>query len=436
MPEKSRRFPWRLGALLWVVAAAAGCTEENPTEIGGPLVPSNSLQTFEIFLDPTQYLAFDTAFAGYADAFDANIMVVARRFEGVTDANTLVRFGLRPTSIQVRDSAGTVRTDTLPRFTSGQLILVVDTAASRGTGTISVHRSAEFWDASANWTVRRDSSGTRFNWRTPGGTRAALVGSAAYSGTRDSVFIALDSTMLSNLTTAADSSRGVIVSIDQTAGTAGARLRINSANIRINAGSSIRRDTTVVLNIGATLSTFVFTPDPLPVSSTPRVSGVPAWRTVLAFRDDFRELSVPCPGSNCQVKLKDVHLNRAELLLVPTSSPPGFSPEDSVNIEARALVEGVNVPISRAPIAEVLGATERGMAPGLFTAANTQTAPVSVSTLVNALMTDTTTVATNTNRAPRRLALLAAPEAATFGFASFRAGPRLRLVLTSTVTRR
>ena len=414
-------------ALLLLLPLAA-CTEENPTEIGAPLVPGNTLETFEVFLDAAQYLVFDTAFSGYADAFDSDLMVVARAFEGVTDANTLIRYTLRPTSIQVRDSAGTVRTDTLARFASGQLILVVDTSTDRGTARVNVHRAAESWSADATWTIRDDSSGTQLRWRTPGGTRAELVGTATFNGTRDSLFIPLDSAQIAKLTTAADSSRGVIISLDQQSAD-GARLRINSTVVRIEARSSIRRDTTVILNIGTTLSTFIFTPDPPSTSALPRVSGVPAWRTILSFRDDFRELSVPCPGTNCSVKLKDVHLNRAELMLLPTASPPGFSPEDSIVVQARPVVEGVNVPIARAPISEPVGSVERAITSTLFTASNTTETPVSVSTSINALMTDTTAVG-SVNRAPRRLALLSAPEAATFGFATFRASPRLRLVLT------
>jgi hypothetical protein len=137
--------------------------------------------------------------------------------------------------------------------------------------------------------------------------------------------------------------------------------------------------------------------------------------------------------------LKDLHINVAELLLRPTGSPAGFSPEDSVRVIANSSVEGgVNVPLERSPIADlcsVIGCFTRSPIPASrFTATDAGPAvPVTLTEIVSVLVTDTATVAGN--RAPRRIALLAAPQDATLGFATFLAAPRLRLVLTTAEQR-
>ena len=76
------------GALALTTLVLAACTQETPSEIGGSLLPPGDVKTFEVILEPQQYLVFDTAFSGYAKAFDTSVKVAARKFEGVVDANT------------------------------------------------------------------------------------------------------------------------------------------------------------------------------------------------------------------------------------------------------------------------------------------------------------------------------------------------------------
>ena len=124
----------QLASAMLIAAAAlhGACTEETPTDIGGTLVPGGDVVTFEVILSPDQYLEFDTAFSGYVTPFETNIKLVARNFEGTLNANSLLRFTGLPTTLQVRDSSGTLRTDSLPRFPTGYLMLRLDTARSRG----------------------------------------------------------------------------------------------------------------------------------------------------------------------------------------------------------------------------------------------------------------------------------------------------------------
>jgi hypothetical protein len=416
--------------LIAATTLLGACTEETPTDIGGPLVPGGDVVTFEVILSPEQYLEFDTAFSGYVTPFETNIKLVARNFEGVLNANSLLRFTGLPTTLQVRDASGTLRTDSLPRFPTGYLMLRIDTTRSRGAGTLGAYSIAEAWDpSSVTWTVRIDTGSITRNWATPGGTKGPLIGSAAWQpGAADSVMIPLDSTQILALTNQTDSTRGALITLDQATGTNGAMLHVSAASIRVSAKSTIRPDTTIALTADLLTSAFNFTPEPPTITTASRVSGVPAWRGVLGVKV-LRDMIVACPGTGCTVNLRDAHINLAELLLEPTPSPPGFSPEDSIRVLARPLLESANVPLSRSPVGDIPTATRIAIPRNQFLAGTTAPAVgLPITNGIASIVGDTATTAENA--APRRIALSSNPEAATFGFATFKSGPRLRLVLT------
>lgn len=438
------KLPWLQNVcLVSAVGLLAGCTQETPTEIGGPLLPGTDVRTFEVILEADQFLQNDTAFSGYAQAFDANFLLLARNFEGVVDANTLIRFGRPPGSLQVRDSAGTVRPDTLPRYPTGALVIRIDTARSRGPATLALYRTAENFDAgTATWTVRSDTGGVPELWQTPGGTRGDLLVSAEWQPGVDSLLLALDSAQIAAVTDTAEAARGALITLDQASGPGGSRLRIGGAILRLAARSSIRPDTVIEVNVDVTTATFIFTPDPPTVASAARVSGVPAWRSILTFSDDLRDLRVPCPSlpAPCSLRLGDLHVNLADLLLRPTASPAGFSPEDSIRVVARLSIEGADIPLERSPVADASGCVDlfnrcvsrSAAAPARFVTGDTgPEVAVNVSPIVAAMMADTATA--GANRVSRRISLHAVPiEAASFGFGSFLPGARLRLILTVT----
>jgi hypothetical protein len=417
--------------LVLFAALAAACTEEDPTDIGGPLVPSGNVVTYEVILSPDQYLEFDTAFGGYVKAGETTMKLIARNFEGVLNANSLVRYGGLPTVIQVRDTGTStvIRPDSAPQF-SGYLLIRVDTARSRGAGRIGVYRAGEHWDpASATWSLRVDTGAVELAWQQPGGTKGAAVGTVAWSGA-DTLTIPLDSATIRYLATP-DSAGGfgVVIGVDQSDAASGSQLHLLATTLRISAKSRLRADTTIAINVEELTSQFVFTPDPPSlISSTPRVSGVPAWRTVLGLKP-LKNLTVSCPGTGCTIALNDAHIHLAELLLQPTASPAGFSPEDGIVVQARALLETAGVPLLRSPIVDPpLGATRIVIPRTRFTATDTTSVGLPLTGLISALVADTATLAANSP--PRRVALLTNPEASTFGIASFKPGPRLRLVLT------
>ena len=165
---------------------------------------------------------------------------------------------------------------------------------------------------------------------------------------------------------------------------------------------------------------------------------MPAWRAILSLKEGFENLTVPCPGgpTGCTLRLGDIHVNSAELLLRPAGSPPGFSVEDSIAVEARPLLRSDNVPLARSPVGEVIGAFRVKVPPPRFRDTDPgPDVPLPVSSLIKAILTDTTT-ATSPTRPARYIALMTSPEAFSFGFAAFKAGPRLRLVLTASTEQR
>jgi len=140
-------------AALCVLAPLAACGEESPTDVGGSLLPGQAIRTIEVMLDPALFLARDTSFSGYSDPALANFFVLAKSFQGVLDAHALARFDI-PTVIAVTDSAGTLRSDSAPRFFAGRIVLQLDTPRSAAARPFTARavRVEEPWDpASTNW---------------------------------------------------------------------------------------------------------------------------------------------------------------------------------------------------------------------------------------------------------------------------------------------
>ena len=181
------------------------------------------------------------------------MLASARKFEGVTDATALVRLGTKPTSIQVRDAGGTIRTDTLPKYAGGTLVMRIDTFRSTKTPVrFGLFQTAQGWDAkSATWIMRIDTGGVHLPWTTPGGTRGPVVSSVRWTPGTDSLVMNVDSATVAALTNPADTLRGLMIAVDSADLINGARMRINGLTLHIPTGSSIRADTTIQTDVGA-----------------------------------------------------------------------------------------------------------------------------------------------------------------------------------------
>lgn len=404
--------------------ALAACGEEGPTEVGGALLPGGAIRTFEVLLDPSDWLVADTAFSGYNKPYGSGFFVTADQFGGSLEANTLARFDVFST-IVLPDSSGTSRTDSMAVPFAGRIVMVIDTLASSAPDlTFSAWELTEEWHpASATWTVRVDSGTIKSNWSQPGGTRGARIGTTDWMGT-DTVFIPVDSQTIALWADTTNRAKGALVTLE----TPNSRVLAADVFLRVDYHPSIRSDTVITTTIRPTDRTFVFDPNLGTASSTPRVGGVPAWRTIFRFRDDLDALAIPCPDTpNCTLRLRDVAMNYASLVLQPVPAPAGFIPEDSVRLGARILLASEAVPLERSPLGDVAGVMTSSVAPSAFGAGGGSTIELPVTTFLRRLASDTIAAA---NRPPPFVAMVPVVEGSHFGVSTFAQNPRLRLVLT------
>jgi hypothetical protein len=432
---------WR-GTLALIASAVmvAGCGKENATGIAGPLIPQGSIQTYDLVLDGSSFLISDTTLSGYSIPNTSGYLFLARTFGGVVNANALVRFVQAPPTIQVADSAGTIRTDTLPKFFAGNVVLTVDTTAAASTDpiTFELYRTAEAFDAaSATWTLRVDTLGVSLPWQQRGGTRGPLVSRTTWMPGQDSIVFAVDSATVKAWSDTTDATRGALIVVT----TPNSRIRASTIGFNVQAHSSIRRDTVVTVTTGNVGSTFISDPPPPQPTTDLRVGGQPSWRSYFQFRDNLDSLSVPCPTqtANCHVLLKNATINYAALLLQPLAMPAAYSPEDSIIVGAYTVFPNSTLPIGRSPLGTIVGATKGSLKPAQFTGGTQARVEVPITGFIAILAgaRDTTAAAANSTARPTSIALLSSPEGRTFGFGSFasrRAGtavaPKLRLVVT------
>lgn len=422
--------------VLFGFLVVSACTEEAPTEVGDDLLPSGEVRTFEVILDAATFLSYDTTFSGYTATRNAAFTMVANKFEGVLDANSLFRFGQPPGVINVRNSAGTATVDSTPSYFAGRLVLRFDSVTSDAVPPVRFRafRTAEAWHQSATWTLRVDTGNVELPWSTPGGTRGASIDTATWVA-GDTVVLRVDSATVAQWMDTANAGRGALIVNE----TPGARVRLSGAVLRLSARSDIQPDTVFNFDVAPIVTNFVFNPPP-PAATELRVGGVTSWRTMLGIRPELLNLAFPCPGvANCQIRLTDAHLNRAELLLQPVPAPLGFLPEDTVYVQVRTLLVSPGVPLERSPVgvdvcAQVASCLRKGLTAPAFFRQPPVPGPVAfdVTSYIGALLDESQPAV---NRPPFALTLLVPPEPTTFGFTTFAQGPRLRLVLTAPVER-
>jgi hypothetical protein len=412
---------------LWALAVlllAAACGEESPTQVGGALLPTDAVRTFEIILEPHQYMIFDTAFSQYSDPAEAGFVIAAREFDGGLNANVLARFSL-PAAVNVVDTLGIGRMDTVPVFTGATVRLLVDSLrSSAGPVRLAMYRAAETWDRSATWTHRVDTAAVQIPWAVPGGTRGVLVDTATYNAAGDTVTFRLDAaTVAAWRQDTAALNRGVII----VAQTPNARLRMGTPQITVQARSGFRPDT--LYNVpGSTFHrTFIFTPQQPDAVGAPRVGGTPAWRTVIRLQERLDTLTFACPGvPNCRFRLGQATINHAGLRLQPVPPPAGLRPEGDLVVGAYLLVPSPLLPLQRSPLAELVGVLT--VPASSFMAPGAPVAEMSVTEMIRRVAMPPEQWPTGA-LAPTHLALTAGPDA-LFGFGAFEAMPRLRLVVS------
>ena len=295
---------------------------------------------------------------------------------------------------------------------------------------MTLFQTAEEWDASATWTQRVDTGSVDLLWTTPGGTRGPQIDTATWAGT-DSVVFDVDSATLAIWNDSTNKARGAIL-VPQTAGS---RARVLIATVQVDAKSSLRPDTTVLVTLAPSVRTFVYNPTPPSPHPDIRAGGIVSWRTILQLRSDLRLKAFNCPSvpTGCVVFLDSVKVNTAELLLPAVASPLGFVPEDSLFVEVRPLQTSSLIPIERSPLGTFPNSLRSSLLAGTMfrTPAATDLARINITPFIVHLLDESVP---EESRLPPYLALLQLPEGSTFGFASF-GSPSLRLVVTASVVR-
>ncbi len=434
--------PFRALAVVGAVVLAAACGRESPTSVGSSLLTGGGARTFEIVLDASQFLRADTSLSGFVlKASSAAFLVVANQFGGEVDAHILARFLPPPKTITVLDSTGTQKTDTLPSFFKGTVVLHVDSTALPLETTpvaLQLFRTAQDFDPnSATWLFRLDTGTVHLPWAVPGGVTGALVDTATWQPGQDSVVFHVDSTTVARWADTTNLGRGALVA----AINAGTRMRFRTIVYNVSAHSSIKRDTVVTSSPGDVGSIFVFNPNgPAPQPGILRIGGIPAWRSYFTFQPDLVTRTLSCPAStgvSCSFTLKTVTVNFAGILLQPAPAGP-WLPEDSVRPEAFTLDTATNVPLSRSPLGVHLGTTAPAVAPALFgSPPATSPVVVPVTAFIAALAGDTIQAGGSAAAQSNTVSVLHFPEPGLLGVGSFYSraagpplAPRLRLIVT------
>ncbi len=433
--------PLRALAVLGAVLLAAACGRESPTSVGSSLLTGGGARTFEVLLDASQFLQSDTSLSGFATkAALAPFEVVANAFGGVVSAHVLARFAGPTATITVLDSTGTQKTDTLPRYFKGQVVVHLDTTARALETTpvlLQLYQTVQEFDIpSATWTLRVDTGNVHLPWAVPGGTVGALVDTATYTPGADSVIFRVDSSTVAVWRDTANLGRGALIA----AAVPGTRLRFTNLTYNVSAHSSIKKDTVVVQTPSTLGETFVYTPNGpgAPPSGQLFIGGIPAWRSYFTLQPDLLTRTMTCPASaglTCTFTLKSVTVNFAALLMQP--APAGaWIPEDSVRPEAFTLDTATGIPLSRSPLGSHLGTTT-ALAPRLFaTPPAASPFAIPITPMLAAMSGDTAAIG-SAPALSRTVAVLHVPEPGILGVAAFyglKAGPalapKLRLIVT------
>ncbi|MBI4521464.1 MAG: hypothetical protein HY701_11550 [Gemmatimonadetes bacterium] len=415
------------------IAFAAACQEKTPTGLdAGDLFPVTA-RTAEIRVPAADFLREIRVFSGFGSPAELGQGLVARNFGGALEARTLARLLPYPTSAQVRDSAGTTLTDTLFTILKGRVVVVIDTTEVVGSGplTLAAATLSQPWHApSATWTNALDTVGTRIAWAEPGAGPALRVGTAAWDRAKgDSVFIPVDSAtvMAWRDTTRAERS----VRID--ALSEGVRAAIESVTLQVEVRPSVRRDTTVFINVGTVPLSFIYDPPPPSPSGELRVGGTPAWRSVLVL-DLPREFGAGhpvCARLPCPVVLDTLNLTSAALVLRTRASPPGFQPATTSFFDIRPVLSPQRLP--KAPLLSTLNASPTQLEASAFLPGGRKELVIPVTRFVRDHLRP---LGPADDPVPNTVAILSAVEPRGFGIASFAAegadAPELRLIVTIT----
>lgn len=420
------------------IALLPGCADELPLSTSGDDVPVDA-RTVEILL-PFEEVATDLqVIGGFGSAVQLGHGLVARAYRDTLDARTLVRFSSFPTSVEVEDTAGTVRDDTDLTFVGGRIVARIDTAGVDGDSILAAHGAplfrasaiTEAWHPlSATWELAVDTVGEHRPWSSPGAGGATPLDTARWEPTEsDSVVLEVDSATVAAWADTTDAARGLRLELE----TPGLRHRLRNVSLAVEVRPSVNPDTTVFAGAERRRITFVYSPLPDPPPGGIRFGGVPAWRTVfrLQLSDTLRGPPELCEALGCPLHLTPDRLSFASLQVRTRRTPSAFQPRDTLRLDVRPVLRPDLLP--KSPLGDRLGAPRgRPLAPELFGEEAGRTIDLPLTAFVRSLLRDE---GRGGGEAPRTVALLSSLEPSSLGFGEFdgpgsESPPLLRLIVT------
>ncbi len=411
--------PFRLNrAVRALVAAAAtltgACGYETPTAVEGFTFPV-TVVTSEVHLSHDQFARGVQVFGGFGRPSDVAVPLVATEFgeEGL-EARTLVRFGPIPRSASIRDTAGTTVTDPDLTLVGGRAVLRFDTlAAPSEPVTLSASLIGERWHPpSATFVHAVDTLGEQVPWASFGGGDAAPIATAVWDPAEsDSAFFAIDTLVIKAWDTE-DEARGMLVRMV----TPGARVKVRSANLVMDALPSIRSDTMVTTDTYSEHLTFIYNPVPSLPEGVLQIGGAPAWRTVFEVH---LPASLPirgetCPSGECTLPLTADGITQAALVLTPGMTDAALRPTDTLFVDARPIPSPEYLP--RAPLGNSVQIPVLQVPPEIFAGDEGRVLEIPITNFVKDLARGVTE---DSVPAPNTLALLAAIEPQSFELMRF-----------------
>ena len=411
-PFQLKRAAGALAAVAVLVAGA--CGYETPTAVEGLTFPV-TVVTSEVSLSYDQFASGVQVFGGFGRASDVAVPLVATEFgeEGL-EARTLVRFGPIPRSASIRDTAGTTVTDPNVTLIGGRAVLRFDTlAAPSEPVTLSASLISERWHPrSATFVHAVDTLGEQVPWAHPGGGDATPIATAVWDPAEsDSAFFAIDTLVIKTWDTE-DEARGMMVRMV----TPGARAKVRSANLVMDALPSIRSDTMITTDTFAEHLTFIYDPAPSLPEGALQIGGAPAWRTVFQVQ---LPASLPvqgeaCPSGGCTIPLTADGITQAALVLTPGLTDAALRPTDTLFVDARPIPSPEHLP--RAPLGNSIQVPVLQVPPEIFTSEEARVLEIPITSFVKDLARGVTE---DSVPAPNTVALLAAIEPQSFELMRF-----------------
>jgi hypothetical protein len=216
--------------------------------------------------------------------------------------------------------------------------------------------------------------------------------------------------------------------------TAGHRIRVVGAALRITTLSSIDLDTILVLTAGADRVTFVYNPMPDPPPDGFRIGGAPAWRSVfdVALPTSLNGPPELCAAVGCPFTVEPQNVSYAGLVLTSRATEAAFQPTDSVSLDVRAVLQRSAMPKSPLGTSLIADPTGQRIGPDPFGPLEGTLIELPITTFVKQYLAGPDP---SGRPPPNSLGLLAAREPEGFTFASFFGPggvnePVLKLVLT------